>query len=129
MQWRIASIGARGQNAPLDSEKLSKIGKKRGKIGKNREKEEKSGRKGQNREGSFTLPLLTNRAGLRYCRLHACECGSRKLKIYIGLSIHNVDPGNGKFALHFFQCTNEQTHTYTIKTTCSSWNPNKAHPR
>ena len=28
-----------------------------------KKKEEKSGRKGQNREGSFTLPLLTNRAG------------------------------------------------------------------
>ena len=64
----VASIGARGQSAPLDSEKFSKLGKKRKKSGKreeksgkNREKEEKSGRKGQNREGSFNLPLLTNR--------------------------------------------------------------------
>ena len=36
---------------------LSKIRKKRGK------KEEKSGRKGNNREGSFPLPLLTDKAG------------------------------------------------------------------
>ena len=41
-------------------QKLGKRGKKSGKIGK---KEEKSGREGKNREGSFTLPLLTNRAG------------------------------------------------------------------
>ena len=38
---------------------MEKIGKGRGKIGKNQEKEEKSGRTDQNREGSFTLPLLT----------------------------------------------------------------------
>ena len=63
----VARIGAKGA---LDSEKMSKIGKKRGKLGKgeeklgkNWEKVEKSGRKGQNRKGSFTLPLLTNRAG------------------------------------------------------------------
>ena len=37
--------------------------KNRGKEGGNREKEEKSGRKGKNRDGSFTLPLLTDRAG------------------------------------------------------------------
>ena len=48
---------------------MSKIGKtreksgKERKIGENLEKEEKLGRKGQNQEGSFTLPLLTNRAG------------------------------------------------------------------
>ena len=29
----------------------------------NQKKEEKLGRKGKNREGSFTLPLLTDRAG------------------------------------------------------------------
>ena len=34
--------------------------KKRKKLGKKREK---SGRKGKNQEGSFTLPLLTDRAG------------------------------------------------------------------
>ena len=39
---------------------LEKIGEKSGKIGK---KEEKSGRKGKNQEVSFTLPLLTDRAG------------------------------------------------------------------
>ena len=39
---------------------MRKIGEKSGKIG---EKEEKSRRKGQNREISFTLPLLNDRAG------------------------------------------------------------------
>ena len=38
---------------------------KQGKISKkNQEKEEKSGRKSKNREGSFTLPLLTGLATL-----------------------------------------------------------------
>ena len=46
---------------PLDSEKIVKNREKEGKIG---EKEKKSGRKGQNREGSFTLPLLTNRLAM-----------------------------------------------------------------
>ena len=40
-----------------------------GKIGK--EKEEKSGRKGKNQEGSFTLLLLTERAG--YTIVEPCE--------------------------------------------------------
>ena len=59
----VASVGARGAECPFDSEKivknLEKEGnnqEKRGKIGKKSEKN--SVRKGQNREGSFTLPLL-----------------------------------------------------------------------
>ena len=48
---------------PLTAKNLPNIGKKREKIMKNREKEEESGRKGKNREGSFTLPLLTDGAG------------------------------------------------------------------
>ena len=48
------------QSATPDSEKFAK---KRGKSGKIGEKEQKSGRKGKNREGSFTLPLLTDRDG------------------------------------------------------------------
>ena len=66
----VASSGGKGAECPLTAKKLSKIGKKREKSGKrqeksgkNQEKEEKSGRKSQNREASFTLPLLTNRAG------------------------------------------------------------------
>ena len=87
-QWRGQYRGKGGQSATPDSEKFAKnweksgknrgkrgkirknqekIGKKRGKIGKNQEKigkkEEKSGRKGKKREDSFTLPLLTERAG------------------------------------------------------------------
>ena len=41
--------------------KTGKRGKNQEKEGQNREKEEKSGREGKNREGSFTLPLLTDR--------------------------------------------------------------------
>ena len=53
--------GQRGQSATPDSKKIAKIrGKKSGKI---RKKEEESGRKVKNREGSVTLPLLTDRAG------------------------------------------------------------------
>ena len=39
---------------------FAKYREKSGKIGK---KEEKLGRKGKNRKGSLTLPLLTERAG------------------------------------------------------------------
>ena len=60
---RVASTGARGAEFPLTAKNLPKIGQKRGKSAQNREKEEKSGRKGKNREGSFTLPLLTDWAG------------------------------------------------------------------
>ena len=66
----VASMGAREAECPLDSkkncqnrEKEGKIRKKRGESGKNREKEEKLGRKSKNREGSFTLSFLTDRAG------------------------------------------------------------------
>ena len=47
---------------PPTAKKLPKIGKKREKIWKIGKKEEKSERKGKYREGSFTLPLLTDRA-------------------------------------------------------------------
>ena len=46
-----------GRVPPLTAKNLPKIRKKRGK------KEDKSGRKGKNQEGSFTLPLLTERTG------------------------------------------------------------------
>ena len=48
---------------PLTAKNLPKIGKKSEKIKKNLKKEEESGRKGNNRECSFTFPLLTDRAG------------------------------------------------------------------
>ena len=51
-----------GQSATPGSEKFAKNLEKRGKNQEKRKKEEKSGRKGKNREGSFTLPLLTDRA-------------------------------------------------------------------
>ena len=60
----VATGGSRGQSATPDSEKfaknLEKEGKNQEKSGK---REEESGRKGKNLEGSFTLPLLTDRAG------------------------------------------------------------------
>ena len=56
-QWRSHWDGKGGHP---DSEKIAKNREKSGKI---QEKEEKSGRKGKNREVSFTLPLLTDRAG------------------------------------------------------------------
>ena len=63
-QWH-SHWGARGQSATPDSEKIAKNREKSGKI------QEKSGKKRgtigkkmqTNREVSFTLPLLTDRAG------------------------------------------------------------------
>ena len=59
--------GKGGRVPPLTAKTLPKIGKKTGKIGKKSgeigKKEEKSGRNGKNREISFTLSLLTDRAG------------------------------------------------------------------
>ena len=50
--------GVKGrQSSPLTAKKLPKIGKR----GENQEKEGKN-REEENREGSFTLPLLTDRA-------------------------------------------------------------------
>ena len=87
----VASMGAMGgQSAPLDSEKIvknqekeeksgkrgGKSGKREEKLGKNQEKEEKLGRKCQSREGSFTLPLLTNRAG--YATENNIQCPSTR---------------------------------------------------
>ena len=59
-QWRSHWGGEGGRVLPLTVKKLSKIEKK---IRKNREKRGKIGKKDKNREGSFTLPLLTDRAG------------------------------------------------------------------
>ena len=52
--------GHEGRVSPLTAKKNPKIGKKRGKIGKKRKNR---GRKVKNWESSFTLPLLTDRAG------------------------------------------------------------------
>ena len=49
-----------GEEREAVGKKLGKRRKKSGKIGK---KEEKPGRKDKNQEGSFTLPLLIDRAG------------------------------------------------------------------
>ena len=61
---QVLYVGVKGGRVhPLTAKNLPKIGKKREKIRKNREKKEKIGKKRKNREGSFTLPLLTDRAG------------------------------------------------------------------
>ena len=51
------------ENFTKNREKREKDGKNQKKSEKNEEKEEKLGRKGKNRESSFTLPLLTDTAG------------------------------------------------------------------
>ena len=56
------ATGVKGSRvSPLTAKILPKIGKEREKIRKKWEKREKNQEK--NREGSFTLPLLTDRAG------------------------------------------------------------------
>ena len=50
------------KNLPKIWKKREKIGKKRGKSGKEGKRAKKR-RKGKNWEDSFTLPLLTERAG------------------------------------------------------------------
>ena len=62
----IATGGSKGAEwqCPSWQQKIEKkFGKNRGKSGKHQEKEEKLGRKGKNWEGSFTLSILTDRAG------------------------------------------------------------------
>ena len=55
------AMGGQGDRVPsLTAKNLPKIG---GKKGKNQKKVGKIGKKRNNREGSFTLPLLTDRAG------------------------------------------------------------------
>ena len=67
LQWCSHWGGHGGRVPPLTAKNLPKIGKKRKKSGK---KGKKSGRKGKNPEGSFTLPLLTDRAGYTTAWLH-----------------------------------------------------------
>ena len=55
------SASVTAKNLPKIGKKGAKFGKKREKL-KNRERGEKSGRKGKNWESSFTFPLLTERA-------------------------------------------------------------------
>ena len=62
----IENGGGRGAEFPLTAKNFPKIRKKRGKVGKRGKKlgkRGKLGRKGKNLEGSFTLRLLTERAG------------------------------------------------------------------
>ena len=53
----VATGGARRAECHPDSEQIAKNWEKEGKN------QEKLGKKKKNREGSFTLPLLTDRAG------------------------------------------------------------------
>ena len=77
----VATGGSRGARCPPRqwkiSQKLRKRGKKSGKWGKIGKKREKIRKRRKNWEGSFTLPLLTDRAGYatRYCTtpVHLCS--------------------------------------------------------
>ena len=64
-QWRSQGGGwSRGQSAPpLYSEKFAENQEKEGENQEKAGKRGKIGKKRKNREGSFTLPLLTDRAG------------------------------------------------------------------
>ena len=65
-QWRSHWGGKGGRVPPLTAKICQKSGKNqenRKKIRQNREKRGKIGKKRQNWEVSFTLPLLTDRAG------------------------------------------------------------------
>ena len=82
---------------------MQKIGKKEGELGKYRKNREKSGRKGKTREGSFTLPLLTDRDG--YATDESSSCMFKNYgKIHV------------KATIMFFK--NEITHTDQILTMC-----------
>ena len=59
----VATGVSRGQNATPDSENFAKNREKEGENQEKSGKKDKLGRKGKNREVSFTLPLLTDRAG------------------------------------------------------------------
>ena len=59
----VTGGGQGGHSATPNSKKFAKNREKEGKIRKIGKKEEESGRKGKNREGSFTFPLLTDTAG------------------------------------------------------------------
>ena len=56
----VATGGQGGRVPPLTAKNLPKNQEKEG---ENQEKEGKIGKKRKNHEGSFTLPLLTDRAG------------------------------------------------------------------
>ena len=94
-----------GQSAPHSEtfaknlgKRWKKVGKrqKSGKEGKQWEKEEKMGRKGKTQKGSFTLPLLTYRAGYSIaCKYNrsACTCLGLYASIICKLNI----PRNSSF--------------------------------
>ena len=62
-----------GQSATPDSKKCQQLGKRGKKSGKIWKKDEKSGRQGKNWEGSFTLPLLTDRVGYATACSHCLQ--------------------------------------------------------
>ena len=69
----IGGPGGGGRVPPLTVKNLPNIGKE----GKNQGKRGKSRRKGKNREGSFTLPHLTDRAGYwQYFAMRGSPFGS-----------------------------------------------------
>ena len=61
-QWH-SHRGSRGAECPLDSKNCAKSWEKEGENQEKAGKEERNQEKRKHREGSFTLPLLTDRAG------------------------------------------------------------------
>ena len=81
-----------GQSATPDSEKIIKNQEKSGKI------QEKSRRKGKNREVSFTLPLLTDRAG--YTTATRIVCLQTLPSNFQYSLMHNTSISPKKFTCH-----------------------------
>ena len=85
--------------SPLRVKNLPKIGKKREKLRKNREKEGKIGKKRKNWEGSFTLPVLTDRAG--YTTAHDCIVFVKETETFYHLAGVNLLPAPAYFKPRF----------------------------
>ena len=108
MQWRSHWGWQGGQSATPDRKKLSKIGKNREKneekSGKN---QEKSGKKRKNLEFSFTLPLLTVRAG------YATEIMPLRITVAYDTLCHGgiCQSGESRMSRPLYTVTNEISTT------------------
>ena len=83
----IVTGGSRGRVPPLTAKNLPKIRKKREKAGKRGKKSVKR----KNQEGSFTLPLLTDRAGYTTARWYLAE----DLQLEVSIQIFTTMRGSG----------------------------------
>ena len=94
-----------GQSATPDSEKFDKNRGKEGKIRKHWEERGKIGKKRQNLEGSFTLPLLTDRAG--YTTEFPPPNPCLNVALNSGLTVWiNIENGGGKSLMNMPEWSN-----------------------